>query len=162
MRGFQHIGCHLCRKIVLLLLFQYGCLLFLSFFLWPSCSGWDFQYNTELLLFSPQVMPDSVTQWTAAHQASLSFTISHSLLRTMSPESAMRSNHLILCRLLLWPSTFPSIKVFSSELVLHIRWPKYSSFSFSISPSSEYLGLISFVIDWLDLLAVKGTLKNFL
>ena len=103
------------------------------------------------------------TPWTAAHRASLSFTISQSLLRLMSIESVMPSNHLILCcPLLLSPSIFPSIRVFSNESALHIRWPKYWSFSFSISPSKEYSGLISFRIDWLDLLAVQGTLKSLL
>ena len=95
--------------------------------------------------------------WTAARQASPSFTTSLSLLRLMSIESVMPSNHLILCcPLLLLPSIFPSIRVFSNESVLHIRWPKYWSFSFSISPSSEYSGLISVRIGWFDLLAVKG------
>ena len=104
-----------------------------------------------------------VTAWTTAHQASLSFTISRSLLRLMSIESVMPSNHLILCHpLLLLPSIFPSIRVFSNELVLHIRSPKCWSFSFSISPSSEYSGLISFRIDWFDLLAARGTLKSLL
>ena len=103
------------------------------------------------------------TPWTAAPQASLSITISRSLLKLMSIESVMPSNHLILCHpLLLLPSVFPSIRVFSNESVLHIRWPKYWSFSFSISPSSEYSGLISFRMDWLDLLAVQGTLKSLL
>ena len=103
------------------------------------------------------------TPWTAAYQASLSFTISSSLLKFMSIESVMPSNHLILCRpLLLPPSIFPSIRVFSNESVLHIRWPKYWNFSFSISPSNEYSGLISFKMDWLDLLAVQGTLKSLL
>ena len=102
-----------------------------------------------------------MTPWTAAHQASLSFTISQSLLTLMSIESMMPSNHLILCRpLLLLPSIFPSIRVFSNEAALHSRWPKYWSFSFSISPSNEYAGLISFRIDWLDLLAAQGTLKS--
>ena len=101
--------------------------------------------------------------WTAALQASLSITNSWSLLKLMSTESVMPPNHLILCRsLLLLPSIFPSIRVFSNELVLHIRWPKYWSFSFSISLSSEYSGLISFRMDWLDLLAVPGTLKSLL
>ena len=100
---------------------------------------------------------------TEACPAFLSITNSWSLLKPMSIESVMPSNHLILCRpLLLPPSIFPSIRVFSSELVLHIRWPKYWSFSFSISPSSEYSGLISFRIDWLDLLAVQGTRKSLL
>ena len=104
-----------------------------------------------------------VTPWTAAHQASLSITNSQSLLKFMSIESVMTSNHLILCPpLLLLPSIFPSIRVFSYESVLHIRWPKYWSFSFSISPSNEYSGMISFRMDWLDLLAVQGTLKSLL
>ena len=105
----------------------------------------------------------SVTPWTAAHQASLSITNSRSLLKLMSIESVMPSNHLILCfPLILLPSVFPSIRVFSSESVLHIRWPKYWSFSFSISPSNEYLGLVSFRIDWFDLLVVQRTLKSLL
>ena len=104
-----------------------------------------------------------VTPWTAARQASLSITNSGSLLKVMSIESVMPSNHLILCHpLLLLPSIFPSIRVFSSESVPHIRWPKYWSFSFSISPSNEYSGLISFTMDWLDLLAVQGSLKSLL
>ena len=102
-----------------------------------------------------------VTPWTAACQASLSITNSWSLLKLMSIELVMPSNHLILCHpLLLPPSVFPRIKVFSSETVLHIRWPKYWSFRFSIRPSNEYSGLISFRINWLDLLAVQGTLKS--
>ena len=101
------------------------------------------------------------TPWTAARQASLSITNSQSLLNLMYIESVMLSNHLILCHhLLLLPSVFPSIRVFSSESVLHIRWPNYWSFSFSISPSNEYSGLISFRIDWFDLLAVEGTFKS--
>ena len=104
-----------------------------------------------------------VAAWTAACQASLSFTISRSFLKLMSIESVMPSNHLILCRpFLLFPSIFPSIRVFPSELALHIRWSKYWSFSFSISLANEYLGLISFRIDWFDLLAVQGTLKSLL
>ena len=105
-----------------------------------------------------------MTPWTVAHQASLSITNSWSLLKLMSLESVMPCNHLILyCPLLLLlPSIFPSIRVFSSESVLRIRWPKYWSFSFNISPSSEYSGLISFRMDWLDLLAVQGTLKSLL
>ena len=101
------------------------------------------------------------TPWTIAHQASLSFTISLSLLKPMSIESVVSSNHLFLCHpLLLLPSIFPSIKVFSNESALCIRRPKYWSFSFSISPSIEYSELISFRIDWFDLLAVHGTLKS--
>ena len=104
-----------------------------------------------------------MTPWTAAHQASLSFTISQSRLKLMSLESVMTSNHLILCcPLLFLPSIFPSIRVFLNESVLHIRWPKYCSFSFSISSSNEYSGLISFRMDWLDVLAVQGTLKSLL
>ena len=103
------------------------------------------------------------TPWTAACHTSLSFTISWSLLKLMSIESVIPSNHLVLCHLLLLlPSIFPSIRVFSNESAFHIRWPKYWSFSFSISPSNEYSGLISFRMDWLDLLAVQGTLKSLL
>ena len=103
------------------------------------------------------------TPWTAAHQASLSITNFWSLLKPMSIESVMPSNHLILCRpLFLPPSIFPSIRIFSNESFLHIRWPKCWSFSFSISPSNEYSGLISFRIDWFDLLTVQGTLKSLL
>ena len=105
----------------------------------------------------------SATPWTAACQASLSFTISQSLLKFMSTELVMLSNHLILCHpLLLLPSIFSSVRVFSNELVLCIRWPKYWGFSFSISPSSEYSGYIFVRIDWFDLLAVQGTLKSLL
>ena len=104
-----------------------------------------------------------VTPWTAAWQASLSNSNSQSLLKLMSIESVMPSNHLVLCRhLLLPPSLFPSIKVFSDESVVSIRWSKYWSFSFNISPYSEYSGLISFRMDWLDLLAVQVTLKSLL
>ena len=100
-----------------------------------------------------------VTPWTAAHQASLPITNSQSLPKPMSIESVMPSNHLILCHPLLLPSIFPSIRIFSSESALHIRWPKYWSFSFNISPYNEHSGLISFRMDWLDLFAVQGTLK---
>ena len=101
------------------------------------------------------------TPRTAARQACLSFAISQSLLTLISIKSVMPSNHVILCHpLLLLPSIFPIIKVFSNESALHIRWPKYWSFSFSISPSNEYSGLISFRMDWLDLLAVQGTFKS--
>ena len=116
-----------------------------------------------LLLFGHSGVSDSETPRTAARQASLSFTISCSLLKLMSIESVIPSNHLILCHLLLLlPSIFPSIKVFSNESALRIRWPKYWSFGFSISPSNEYSGLISFRIYWLDLLAVQGTLNSLL
>ena len=104
-----------------------------------------------------------VTPWTASRQASLSITNSQSLLKLMSIESVMPSNHLILCRpLLLLPSIFPSIRVFTNDSALHIRWPKYWSFSFNITPSNEQPGLISFRMDWLDLLGVQGTLKSLL
>ena len=104
-----------------------------------------------------------VVPWTAARQASLSITNSRSPPKRMSVESVMPSNHLILCRpLLLLPSVFPSIRVFSNESALHIRWPKYCSFTFNISPINEHPGLISFRMDWLDLLAVQGTLKSLL
>ena len=113
--------------------------------------------------FSHSVVFDSATPWTAACQASLSITNSQSLLKFMSITLVMPSNHLIVCHpLLLPPAIFPSIRVFSNESVLCIRWPKYWRFSFSISPSNEYSGLISFRMDWLDLLAVQGTLKSLL
>ena len=108
-------------------------------------------------------MSDSVTPWTTAHQASLSIANSQSLLRLMSIKSVMPTNHLILCRPLIHlPSIFPSIRVFSNESVFCIRWPKYWSFSFSISPSNGHSGLISFWMDWLDLTEVQGTLKSCL
>ena len=120
----------------------------------------------QSLMFSVQLLSCVrlfVTPWTAARQASLLITSSWSLLKLMSIESVVPSNHLILCcSLFLSPSIFPSIRVFSIESVLRIRWPKYWSFSFSISPSNEYSGLISFRMDWLDLLAVQGTLKSLL
>ena len=110
-----------------------------------------------------QSCPTLCNPWTAAHQASLSNTNSRSLLKLMPIETVMPSNHLILCRpLLLPPLIFPSIRVFSSESVLHIRWPKYWHFSFSISSFNEYSGLISFSIDWLNLLAYQRTLKSVL
>ena len=113
--------------------------------------------------FSHSVVFDFATPWTAAHQASLSITNSWSSLKLMSIELVMPSNYLILCHPLLLPhSIFPSLGVFSNESVLHIRWPKYWSFNFSISPSNEYSGLISFRLDWFDLLAVQGTLKSLL
>ena len=117
----------------------------------------------SLLLFSCSIMSNSVTPWTATCQASLSFLISQSLLKLMSTELVMPSKHLILCHpILLLPSIFPSIRVFSNESALHIRWPKDWSFNFSISPSYEYSGLISFRMDWFDPLAVQETLKSLL
>ena len=111
--------------------------------------------------FSCSVVSDSLRpHWTAARQASLFITNSQSLLKLMSFESVMPSNHLILCHPLLLPSIFSSIRISSSELVLCIMWPKYWSFSFSIIPSNEYSGLISFRMDWLDLLVIQGTLKS--
>ena len=132
-----------------------------------KCCSKLFCYScSHLLLSSVQLLSCVwlfVTPWTAARQASLSITNSRSLLKLMSIESVMPSNRLVLCRpLLLPPSIFPSIRVFSNESVLHIRWPKDWSFSFSISPSNEYSGLISFRMDCLDLLAVQGTRKSLL
>ena len=119
-----------------------------------------------ILQFSPVQSLSRVqlfaTTWTSARQASLSITNSWSPPKPMSIESVMPSSHLILCRPLLLPVIFPSIKVFSNESALHIRWPGYWSFSFNISPSSEHPGLVSFRMDWLDLLAVQGTLKSLL
>ena len=122
------------------------------------------QKNTiQSVQFSRSVMSDSATPWTAAHQASPSITNSQSLLKLTPIESVMPSNHLILCCPLLLPSLiFPRLRVFSNELALHIRWSKNWSFSFSISPSNEYSGLLSFRMDWLDLLAVQGILKSIL
>ena len=118
---------------------------------------------SQLGSVSHSLMPDTATPRTAALQTSLSITNSRSLPKLMSIESVMPSNHLILCRpFLLPPPIFPSIRVFPNESVLHIRWPKYWTFSFNISPSNEYSGLTSFKIDWLDLLAVQGTLKSLL
>jgi len=126
----------------------------------PFHSSSPFPFSSVQLLSRVQLF---ATPWTAARQASLSITNFQSLLKLMSIESVMPSNHLILCRpLLLLPSIFPSIRVFSNESVLHIRWPKYWSFSFNISPSNEYSGHISLRMDWLDLLAVHGTLKSLL
>ena len=120
-----------------------------------------YQYHVQ---FSHSVVSDSLRPpWAAARQASLSITNSRSLLKLISIQLVIPSNHLILCHpLLLLPSIFPSIKVFSNESALGIRWPKYWSFSFSISPCNEHSGLISFRIHWLDLLAVQGTLKSLL
>ena len=123
-------------------------------------TGKEYQFSSIQSLSRVQLFE---TPWTAAHQASLSITNSWSPPKLVSIESVMPSNHLILCRpLLLLPSMFPSIRVFSNESALCIRWPKYWSFSFSISPSNEQPGLISFRMDWLDLLAVQGTLKSLL
>ena len=120
----------------------------------------SFQFSSVQPLSHVQLF---ATSWTAEHQASLSITNPQSLLKLMSIESVMPTNSLILCHpLLLLPSIFPSISVLSNESVLHIRWPKYWSLSFSISPSHEYSGLISFGVDWLDILAVQGTLKSLL
>ena len=122
---------------------------------------WEFTQSS--VQFSCSVMSDSATPWIAARQASLSITNSWSSLRLTSIESVMPSSHLILCRpLLLLPPIPPSIRVFSKESTLHMRWPKHWSFSFSIIPSKEFPGLISFRMDWLDLLAVQGTLKSLL
>ena len=117
------------------------------------------QFISVLLLSCVRLF---VTPWTAAHQASLPITNSQSLPKLMSIESVMPSNHLILCHPLLLPSNFPSIRVFSNDSVLRIRWPTYWSFSYNISPFNEHPGLISFRMDWLDLLAVQGTLRSLL
>ena len=120
------------------------------------------QFSISLSVQSLSYVQLFATPWTAAYQASLSIN-SQSLLILISIKSVVPSNHLILCcRLLLPPSIFPSIRVFSNGSALHIRWPKYLSFSFNISPSNEYSGLISFRMDWLDLLAIQGTLKSLL
>ena len=131
------------------------------------CPEWlcNFSYAYVIfpLQFSDSAVSGSATSWTAACQASLFITNSQSLLKLMSIELVMPSNHLILCHsLLLLPSIFPSIRVFSNESLIPIRWPKYWSFSFSTSPSNEYSGLISFRMDWLDLLTVQGTLRSLL
>ena len=124
------------------------------------CLLFSLQFSSVQLLTHVQLF---ATPWTAARQASLYITSSRSSLRLMSIESVMPSNRLILCHpLLLLPSIFPSIMVFSNESALHIRWPKYWSFSFNISPSNEHSGLISFRMDWLDLLEVQGTLESLL
>ena len=130
-----------------------------------NLSFMDFQPDTSSNIRSDQSLSRVqlfATPWTTARQGSLSITISWSLLKLISIESVMPSNHLILCPPLLLSSIFPSIRVFSHESVLRIRWPKYWSLSFNISPSNEYSGLISFRMDWLDLLAVQGTLKSLL
>ena len=131
---------------------------------WVSYAHWEIKHTTKIhivqLLCRVRLFAVS---WTAACQASLSLTISRSLLKLMSIVSMMPSNHLILCHPLLFPpSVFPSTGLFSNDSVLCIRWLKYWSFSFIISPSSEYSGLMSFRMDWLDLLTVQGTLKNLL
>ena len=132
-------------------------------FLWflvTLAVAWLINHSVQ---FSHSVVSDSATPQTVAHQASLSITNSWSLLKLMSIESVMPSNHFILHHpIILLPSIFPSTRVFSNESVLHIRWPKYWSFSFSISLSNGYSGLISFRIDWLNLFAVQGTLKSLL
>ena len=116
-----------------------------------------------MVQFSHSAVSDSATPWTAGHQACLSIANPRSLLKFLSITSVMPSNHLILCcPLLLLPSIFPNIRVFSNQSTLRMRWPNYWSFSFSISPSNEHPGLISFRMDWLDLLAVQGTLKSLL
>ena len=127
------------------------------------CTANNSKASFSLVQFSRSVVSDSVTPWTVVHQASLSITNSQSPPKLMSIKSMMPSNHLILCcPLLLLPSIFPSIKLFSDESALHIRWPKYWSFSFNISPSNEHPGLIFFRMDWMDFLAVQGTLKSLL
>ena len=132
----------------------------------PNLVMYSLLFLFSFLFSSVQSLSDVrlfMTPWTAARQVSLSITNSQSLLKLVSIESVMPSNHLILCRpLLLLPSTFPSIRIFSNESALCIRWPKDWSSSFKISPSNEYSGLISFRMDWLDLLAVQGTLKSLL
>ena len=132
---------------------------------WLPIHVYNNSFYTKRLLFSHSVLTELfATPWTAARQASLSLTISQSLLKLMSIELMMSSNHLIFCHpLLLLPSVFPSIRVFSNESALRIRWPEYWSFSFSISLSSKYSGLIFFRMNWFcDLLAVQGTLKSLL
>ena len=128
---------------------------------WCSCSSSIVEVARSVQSLSHVQL--FVTPWKAAHQAFLSITNSQSLLKFMSTELVMPSNHLILCHpCLLLPSIFPNIRVFSDESVLHIRWPKYWTFSFNIWPSNEYSGSISFRMDWLDLLVVQGTLKSLL
>ena len=132
----------------------------------PSCRPATRPRNTHLadplVVQSFRRVQPFATPWTAARQASLSFTISRSLLKLISTELVVPSTHLILCRPLLLPSVFSSIRVFSNESTHHSRWPRYWNFSFSISPSNEYSGLISFRINWFDRLAVQGTLKRLL
>ena len=148
-------------------LWEIGCFWLWTFSLRPSFTFlW---WKPSILISSVQLVQSLscvqlfATQWTAAQQASLSITNYWSLLKFTPIESVMPSNYLILCHPLLFsPSIFPSIRVFSNESVLHIRWPKYWTFSLKISPSNEYAGLIFFRMDWLDLLAVQGTLKSLL
>ena len=131
-------------------------------FLMPQISPRQTQGPPVVIVQSLSCVRLFVTPWTSAHLASLSFAISQSLLKLMSIELVKLSHHLILCCCLLLPSICPSIRIFSKELALRIRWPKYWSFSFSISPSNEYLGLISFRIDWFDLHVIQRTLKSLL
>ena len=140
-------------------------LVFMTFPLKAACCRQQFFLGRKRLQFSSvaQSCPTLCDPMNGRHARPLSITNSQSLPKPMSMESVMPSNHLILCHpLLLLPSIFPSIRVFSNDSVLHIRWPKYWSFSFNISPSNEHPGLISFRMDWLDLLAVQGTFKNLL
>ena len=154
-RGQEHLNSPTCIAECMQLDFWFWS----SQSLWKCWIGWqDTQFSSIQLLNRTWL---SATPWTAECQASLSITSSWSLLKPMSIESMMPSNHLILCHpLLLLPSIFPSMRVFSNESALCIRWPKYWSFSFNISPSNEYSGLISFRVDPWDLLAVQGTLKS--
>ena len=157
LQGFPHTW------VVISLSWLFSSSYMFLFFLHKNFNITDLLKYGLLLLFRRSVVSDSATPWTAARQAFLSITNSQSLLKLMSIESVMLSNHLILCHpLLLLPSIFPSIRVIPNESALPNRWPKYWSFSFSISPSDEYSGLVSFRIDWLDLLAVQGTLKSLL
>ena len=146
-----------------ILILEWGCLFTPNLCFFKSMTNSEIDLCQFSSVQSLSHVPLFVTPWTATCQASLPITNSQSLLKLMSIALVMSSNHLILCRpLLLLASIFPSIRVFSNELVLHIRWPKYARFSFSISPSSEYSGLISCRMDWLDLLAVQGILKSLL
>ena len=131
---------------------------------WPNSNSVDLitGFPGGVVVQSPSHVQLFVTPWTTAHQASLCFTIFRNLLKLMSIDLVMTSNHLILCHSLLLPSIFPSIKVLSNESAIHISWPKYWSFSFSVSLSNEYSGLISFKIDWFDLLAIQRALKSLL
>ena len=131
----------------------------------PAIKNWNLKFKTQHHLYSVQLLSRVrlfVTLWIAARQASLTITNSWCLLKLMSIKSVRPSNHFMLCHPLLLSSIFHSIRVFCNDSVLHLRWPKYWSFSFSISPSNECSGLISFRIDWLDLPAVQGTLKSLL